>query len=707
MRVLSTGGRSAHIVACSADGTLRAWDACGAAGPLIKRAHSLNALASTPNGSGSWTLAFCDTAGNIYSTSYSSGAFGEPQCLAIPSKKIISLAIAIVKGETVIFAGLSDNHIAVIVGMQIVLRVSGHGNWVNSMDCTPFYTKDDAPSLLLATGASDRSVRVWKISPARARRPDELVELVRGEEEFCVTTGVKYQIACETIIYGHESMVHSVRWDRRVTEMTPFAEVRLISAAADHTLRLWRPGDIGGWFSVAQIGDISSFGTVGDDRSFGFFSGLVFEHDGRERIIAHGSTGTIVEFSRGAGEGYEGLKWESEQPIVSGHTLKISSCTWEREKGSFLITTSVDKTTRIWAPWSSLGGKWYEIARPQIHGYEMQAVDMADATHFLSIGDEKIIRAFEAPNSFSRRLALSTSTLTAPTDMKNEALGDDPVIVPALGLSNKAGIARESTRPVPTLLHPPTEYDLSRQTLWPETDKLYGHGLEVYSVAVSHSGLLAASASKAANAEDAVVRFWKRAEAGNLWKALPQTIKCHRSTVVKLAFSPDGRYLLAVSRDRHWSLTKLSKGEGPDLDLNLELVHVEMAHLRIIWGAAWSSDSSFFVTASRDRALKTWWRVDEKWTEDVSGRVELPHGITAAAISPSISANSHHLAVGLEDGAIIVFRRAQGGGRWEEYLCLPARGGGGSSTINDLKWHPHGGYLCAVSDAVQVYAVGE
>lgn len=39
------------------------------------------------------------------------------------------------------------------------------------------------------------------------------------------------------------------------------------------------------------------------------------------------------------------------------------------------------------------------------------------------------------------------------------------------------------------------------------------------------------------------------------WRRL-QTLPCHTLTVTQMAFSPDARLLLAVSRDRTWSLWK-------------------------------------------------------------------------------------------------------------------------------------------------------
>ena len=43
---------------------------------------------------------------------------------------------------------------------------------------------------------------------------------------------------------------------------------------------------------------------------------------------------------------------------------------------------------------------WYEIARPQVHGYAMQCLVMVHRYRYVSGADEKVIRVFDAPNNF-------------------------------------------------------------------------------------------------------------------------------------------------------------------------------------------------------------------------------------------------------------------------------------------------------------------
>jgi hypothetical protein len=66
------------------------------------------------------------------------------------------------------------------------------------------------------------------------------------------------------------------------------------------------------------------------------------------------------------------------------------------------VTYSLDQTTRIHAPVHADQGRpsWHEIARPQVHGYDLLNVVFIDPLKFASIADEKVVRVFEAPRNF-------------------------------------------------------------------------------------------------------------------------------------------------------------------------------------------------------------------------------------------------------------------------------------------------------------------
>lgn len=47
-----------------------------------------------------------------------------------------------------------------------------------------------------------------------------------------------------------------------------------------------------------------------------------------------------------------------------------------------------------------VGREWHEVARPQVHGYDMASLALVAATTFASAAEEKVIRVFKAPHNF-------------------------------------------------------------------------------------------------------------------------------------------------------------------------------------------------------------------------------------------------------------------------------------------------------------------
>ena len=246
------------IISGSADGKICTWTLDGSTGPSYKNDAGINSLDAISTVDGLIIVFFADINGRLHQLKLHRNeliAVGSP--LSFGLKKIISLSVDQVDGEEVCFIGTSDNLISVIVQGKVVLSLAGHSNWINSIDTL----RQVNGALLVATGSSDRSVRIWRVAP-KIKESRELTELVPSRKEFLLS-GKEYCVECESILYGHEGMINSVRWDRE--------SETLLSAAADHTIIRWRPSNDGtSWQSCLQIGDISSLGTVGSDRSFGF-----------------------------------------------------------------------------------------------------------------------------------------------------------------------------------------------------------------------------------------------------------------------------------------------------------------------------------------------------------------------------------------------------------------------------------------------------
>lgn len=233
----------------------------------------------------------------------------------------------------------------------------------------------------------------------------------------------------------------------------------------------------------------------------------------------------------------------------------------------------------------------------------------------------------------------------------------------------------------------PLEEDLCAATLWPEVQKLYGHGNDVFALAACPHGSCLVSACKAQSAAAADIRVWDVHAAEPCLQRLPG----HSLTITQLRFSADGRFLLSVSRDRSFCLYSRatsahthptpgpSDGHADAVPPFAEVGCKTKAHDRIIWAAAWAPHGRAFATGSRDKVLKLWPfdpaapQVPAAPVATVSG---LQAAVTAAAFAPEPSAQGLDvLAVGFENGDVELFAvgTPAGGTARLERVCPPGR----------------------------------
>lgn len=242
--------------------------------------------------------------------------------------------------------------------------------------------------------------------------------------------------------------------------------------------------------------------------------------------------------------------------------------------------------------------------------------------------------------------------------------------LPELGLSNKARVAGDSVTTMSglgfekeeskvesmssgNLSAPPTDDVLVRNTLWPEVEKLYGHGYEIIAMAANHSGSLLAASCFARTSTHAVIRLWRTSD----WTEVLQ-FAGHTLTVVQLEFSPDDKFLVAVSRDRHVSVFSIVSSSPPTGGL----IFRNKGHSRIVWSCSWAHDSSFFATGSRDRRVVVWRRVDKadgpsSFVKD-SALPTFAKSVTAVALfpqHPQAKLGRHYMCVGMENGLIEIW----------------------------------------------------
>lgn len=214
---------------------------------------------------------------------------------------------------------------------------------------------------------------------------------------------------------------------------------------------------------------------------------------------------------------------------------------------------------------------------------------------------------------------------------------------------------------------PPTEETLMQNTLWPEVQKLYGHGYEIFEITATSDGKLLASSCRATNEEHAQIILWDT----QTWKQV-QKLPAHQLTVTQMKFSPNDQWLLSVSRDRRWTLFEAT---GNDADAATGAAYKMIActdktngiHSRIIWTCDWTHDSRIFATGSRDGKVVAWHKSDtnsESSSSSLNGYRSLAtldfqktDSITAIAFAKSFAQCDkcdYLAAIGLETGHIHV-----------------------------------------------------
>ncbi|XP_073486934.1 elongator complex protein 2 [Aquarana catesbeiana] len=565
----------------------------------------------------------------------------------------------------------------------------GHEDWVRGVEFAI-----NGKDMYLASCSQDSLIRIWKIFAKPALEPvkdeHELKEnnIKLKENVFLVKEeGIKFQYAVtlETVLAGHENCVYAVHWQPSFRKDGSIVQpMSLLSASMDKTMILWEPDDESGvWLEQVRVGEVGG-------NTLGFY-GCQFSPE-KSMIVAHAFHGALHMWCQNSSTQDEWIP----MVVISGHFNSVQGLRWDPD-GEFIITVGTDQTTRLFAPWKRKHHAqitWHEIARPQIHGYDMQCIAMIGRFQFVSGADEKVLRVFAAPRNFIENFSqISNNSVENLLANENTNLPEGAT-VPALGLSNKAvfqgelsgaAVQEEDTfssvsdpysqpyfQPL-VLTEPPTEDHLLQNTLWPEVQKLYGHGYEIFSVACNSAGTIVASACKASKREHAAIILWSTTS----WKQI-QSLSFHNLTVTQMAFSPDDKFLLAVSRDRNWSLWRKQEGipmqsAEPHFILQASTNKDTSVHSRIIWSCDWTPDSKFFVTGSRDKKVIVWGDCQVFDTQDdhncvsvkpCSTLLDAGDSVTAVGVNKAVaSLGSYIIAVGLECGKILLYK-------WESGITL-------------------------------------
>ncbi|KAF8407254.1 hypothetical protein HHK36_006381 [Tetracentron sinense] len=602
------------------------------------------------------------------------------ESLFVGSKPMVALSLAKLPGNTehiVLAMGGLDNKVHLYywerTGKFIrACELKGHTDWIRSLDFSlPICTNSKIDSLLLVSSSQDRSIRIWKMAlhstPANPKVPyrkEEIGLTSYIEGPVLVAGSSSYQISLESLLIGHEDWVYSVEWQppssASAEENTCYQPQSILSASMDKTMMIWQPERTTGiWMNVVTVGELSHC-------ALGFYGG--HWSPGGDSILAHGYGGSFHLWKN------VGVNFDNWQPqkVPSGHYAAVTDIAWARSS-EYILSVSHDQTSRVFAPWENEACpsdkySWHEIARPQVHGHDINCVTIIKGKgnqRFVSGADEKVARVFEAPLSFLKTLNHATRQNSSFPEGLQEDIQILGANMSALGLSQKPiyaqaaneaperngtdGLDTLETIPdaVPIVLtEPPIEEQLVWHTLWPETHKLYGHGNELFSLCCDHGGKLVASSCKAQSASIAEIWLW---QVGS-WKAVGR-LQSHSLTVTQMEFSHDDSYLLAVSRDRQFSVFSI-KRTGME-EVSYQLVARQEAHKRIIWTCSWNPFGHEFATGSRDKTVKIWAVEEGSSVKQLLTLPQFSSSVTALSwVGCDSPRNDGFLAVGMESGLI-------------------------------------------------------
>ena len=663
--------RLSIIVSGSSDRTVRLWQSseesgCDFVAVAVLEGHfsSINSLAVnrercliiSGSADGSLKLWQLKTDGDELHASLvqtiSTGPQLFPLALALSSLQEagdIVLAVAGTKGIVQVYVADAEKS-----AFSLQATLVGHENWLRSLDITS-ETRNPGSDLILASASQDKYIRLWRIrqdktaaSNGNAAKRNFLTSLSNKAHRLR-TSQASYLLTFEALLLGHEDWIYTVQWRPNGTKL------QLLSASADNSLAIWEADESSGiWLCKTRLGEISSQkgSTTATGSTGGFWIGL-WSPDGQS-VVSLGRTGSWRIWNHNI----DSDRWTPGLG-VSGHTGAITGIAWARN-GTFLLSTGSDQTTRLHANWAQSDNfTWHEFARPQIHGYDLNCIDTIRPTQFISGADEKSLRVFDQPRA-AAELLHNLCGIPLPRDH----VMPDAANMPVLGLSNKAIEDNEGNKPMPNgdadlaeavpsktndLRHPPFEDHLARHTLWPEREKLYGHGYEISAVVASHDGKVVATACKASSIDHAVIRLYET----NDWHEVKPALTSHTLTVTCLRFSQDDKYLLSVGRDRQWSVFAQDDSVHENYSL---LLRNPKGHTRMILSASWANAARIFATAGRDKMVKLWKLNDREGRVDslCLNTVPYPAAVTAVDIAPGISCGRLTVAVGTEDGEVSI-----------------------------------------------------
>ena len=517
--------------------------------------------------------------------------------------------------------------------IEFLNSLPGHQNKVKTISVSP---QENPEMAFFASGGLDNYIRIWKIKE---------LEHFDIENKNIYPLEKNLIIELETILLSHTEGVTGLI----------FTKKGLLSSGLDCQVIIWKKDENNVWINSNRLGQMYGNKNV--------FFGITSNNDMTE-ILSWTFTGSPYYWK------FKKNEWVSTA-LFSGHFKEVTDLKWDKTS-NFLVSCSKDQTTRIFSEVKEnrdfgVLNRWTELSRAQIHGYNINSVALLNIggkfCDFIICGaDEKVLRVLEPLPHFINSFNVSTGNdiklfFGSDKEEKKFLISEKPRVykvfqdsgVEVLGLMTKAFkeekvnyYYNEKKIETPNKNFKVEDYYklssedfLATQTLWPESNKLYGHGYEISVVETRLDGKVVVSASKSQSKKFSNLIFWDLKN-----YKIDYTIEAHNYTILDIKFFNDK--IVTVARDRQIALYSINKETE-----KYELVNIQKGHSRLIKSVTVNSKGDMIITGSRDKYIKVW-EVNNNNLKEIK---KYKIGVYVKAVE---FFTDDILILGLDDGRILI-----------------------------------------------------